>query len=356
MQCYILVKQLNLNYLVFWSATMKTAIKNTIKKTLRLTLLSSMICSASVMAADKVTFQLDWLPGGDKAPVYVGIQQGFFDEVDLEVKIASGRGSTDALTKMATGQSDIGSSDIGALMAARAQDDVKVVAVLPYFTQAPHAFFFLKSSGITSIKDLKGKKVATSPFTSSNAFLPLVLKENGLTEEDIQLIKADPGALSPMMITGNTDAIIAWVTNTALFQSQAASAGQEVVEVPWSNSGLSLYSSSLLASERFLEERPDVARRFIKAFAKSVKFAYENPDKAGDNLHTMVPEVDAEIVSAQIKSITNLVFNEVTSTDGFGNFTPERIQKTWEYVAEANGLSEDALDPSTVINKSFVTE
>lgn len=330
--------------------------KTIMKKTLRFSLLAGLIASTSALAADKVTFQLDWLPGGDKTPVYVGIQQGFFAEEDLEVKVASGRGSTDALTKMATGQSDVGSSDIGALMAARAQDDMPVVAVLPYFTQAPHAFFVLKESGITSIKDLKGKKVATSPFTSSNAFLPLVLKQNGLEESDIRLVKSDPGALSPMMITGNTDAIIAWVTNTALYEVQAKEAGKELIEMPWSNSGLSLYSSSLLASERFLEERPDVAKRFIKAFAKSVEFAYENPDQAGEDLHTMVPEVDADIVSSQIKSITNLVFNDVTEKDGFGNFTSERIQKTWEYVAEANGLALDSLDPDTTINSSFVPE
>jgi NitT/TauT family transport system substrate-binding protein len=331
---------------------MKTAIKTTF----RLSLLAGLIASTSVIAADKVTFQLDWLPGGDKAPVYVGIQQGFFADEDLDVKIASGRGSTDALTKMATGQSDIGSSDIGALMAARAQDDVPVVAVLPYFTQAPHAFFVLKSSGIESIKDLKGKKIATSPFTSSNAFLPLVLKQNGLKESDIQLVKSDPGALSPMMITGNTDAIIAWVTNTALFKAQAEGAGKEIIEMPWSNSGLSLYSSSLLASERFLEERPDVAKRFIKAFAKSIEFSYQYPDKAGEDLHKMVPEVDAAIVSDQLKSITNLVYNDVTKEDGVGHFTPARIQKTWEYVAEANGLTMDALDPATTVNSNFVPE
>ncbi|BFM48663.1 ABC transporter substrate-binding protein [Marinomonas sp. THO17] len=323
------------------------------KKVLRASLLASLIVSTSVLAADQVTFQLDWLPGGDKAPVYVGIQQGFFAEEDLQVSIASGRGSTDALTKMATGQSDIGSSDISALMAAKAQDDVPVVAVMPYFTQAPHAFFALKSSGIASIKDLKGKKVATSPFTSSNAFLPLVLKENNLSESDIKLVKADPGALAPMMITGNTDAIIAWVTNTALFSAQAKNAGKEIVEMPWSDSGLSLYSSSLLASERFLEERPEVAKRFIKAFAKAVKFTYENPQQAGEDLHKMVPEVDADIVAAQIKSITGLVFNDVTEKDGFGHFTAQRIKQTWDYAAKANGLSEDALDPETVVDSSF---
>ena len=172
----------------------------------------------------------------------------------------------------------------------------------------------------------------------------------------MKLVKTDPGALGPMMITGNVDAIIAWVTNTALFQQQAASAGKEVIEMPWSNEGLSLYSSSLLASERFLKERPDVAKRFVKAFAKSIKFTYEHPEKAGEDLHTMVPEVDAKVAAAQIKSITNLVYNEVTKKDGVGVFSPERIQQTWEYVAIANDLKKDAVDLKDVVNTHYLPE
>lgn len=326
------------------------------KSTIKYSLMGILFTSFTAMAADKVTYQLDWLPGGDYAPVYVGIQEGYFAELDLDVSIVSGRGSTDALTKMATGQSDVGTADIGALMAAKGQANVPVVAVLPYFTQAPHAFFALKSSGISSIQDLKGKKIATSPFSSSNAFLPLVLKENGLSEEDMKLVKTDPGALGPMLITGNVDVIIAWVTNTALFQQQAASAGKEIVEMPWSNEGLSLYSSSLLASERFLKDRPDVAKRFVKAFAKSIKFTYEHPEKAGEDLHAIVPEVDAKVAAAQIKSITNLVYNDVTKKDGVGVFSAERMQQTWEYVAVANGLSDDAVDLKTVVNTNYLSE
>ena len=327
---------------------MKTAVKYS--------LIAIFFTSFTVMAADKVTYQLDWLPGGDYAPVYVGIQEGYFAELDLDVSIASGRGSTDALTKMATGQSDVGTADIGALMAAKGQANVPVVAILPYFTQAPHAFFALKSSGISSIKDLKGKKIATSPFSSSNAFLPLVLKENGLSVADMKLVKTDPGALGPMMITGNADAIIAWVTNTPLFQQQAASAGKEVIEMPWSKEGLSLYSSSLLASERFLKERPDVAKRFVKAFAKSIKFTYEHPEKAGEDLHSIVPEVDAKVAAAQIKSITNLVYNDVTKKDGVGVFSAERIQQTLEYVAIANDLKEDAIAPQAIVDANYLPE
>jgi ABC-type nitrate/sulfonate/bicarbonate transport system substrate-binding protein len=34
-------------------------------------------CGAAAQAADKLTVQLDWLPGGDKSFVYAGVQQGF---------------------------------------------------------------------------------------------------------------------------------------------------------------------------------------------------------------------------------------------------------------------------------------
>ena len=325
-------------------------------KLLKYTVFASMLTSSVAMASDKVTFQLDWLPGADSVPVYVGLQEGFFEAEDLEVTISGGRGSTDAITKLATGSSDIGNADIGALMAAKGQDNVPVVAVLPYFTQAPHAFFTLKGSGISSIKDLKGKKIATSPFSSSNGFLPIVLKEHNLTEGDIKLTKTDPGTLGPLMITGKMDAVIAWTTNSERFKAQAASAGKEIVSMPWSSEGLSLYSFSLLASEKFLKERPEVAKRFVKAFKKSIEFSYANPDKAGAAIHAIVPEVDAEAVSAQVKSVNNLVYNEITEKDGFGKFESERIKQTWKYVAVANGLDNDALDPLKAVSFEYLPE
>ncbi|MEH6566862.1 MAG: ABC transporter substrate-binding protein [Halopseudomonas sp.] len=319
-----------------------------------LAMVIAMSASGMAAAADKVTYQLDWLPGGDKAPVYTGVQQGFFADEGLEVSIASGRGSTDAITKIATGQADIGSADIGALMAARAQDTVPVSAVYMIFNQGPHAFFSLSDSGINSFSDIAGKKVATSPFTSSNAFLPLVLQANDMPADAVSLTKSDPGALGPMLVTGNTDAIIAWVTNIALFKQQAASAGKDINVIRWSDAGLSLYSSAVVASDKFLSERPDVAKRFMRAFDKSLRFSNEHPEQAAADLHTMVPEVDAAVATAQIGDSMELVFNDISKADGLGAMTPERIATTWKWVAEANELSVDSLDPEVIVNRDFM--
>jgi NitT/TauT family transport system substrate-binding protein len=306
------------------------------------------------MAADKVTYQLDWLPGGDKAPIYVCIHQGFCADAGLEVTLEPGRGSSEAITKIATGTSDIGSAGIEALMAARVTESVPVTAVMNIFNTGPHAFYTTTESGITTLADVKGKSVATSPFTSSNVFLPLVLEENGMTEADITLTKADPGALGPLLMTGQSDAIIAWLTDVSRYQGQANEAGKELVILPWADAGLELYSASLVASDTFLTERPDVAKRFIAAFKQSLEFANENPDAAAEAVAVIVPELSAEDVKGSWLDASKLAFNDVTAQFGLGAFDADRLAATWTRVAAAQGLDAAALDPETVVNRSFM--
>lgn len=307
-------------------------------------------------AADPVTFQLDWLPGGDKSAIYVCIEQGFCEEAGLDVTIASGRGSSDAVTKLATGSSDIGVADIGALMAARAQENVPVTAVFSIFNKGPHAFYFPTDAGVTTVADVKGKKIATSPFTSSNVFLPLVLADAGLSEADITLVKADPGALGPMLMTGNVDGIIAWMTDLSRYNGQAAEAGKELVAIPWSAAGLDLYSASLIANDTFLAEKPDVAKRFVAAYAKSLEFVKANPDKAAESVVAMVDGLGSEDVKGSVMDTMPLIFNDVTDKDGLGVFEPGRLAETWKRVSTAQSLDPASLDVETVVNRAFQPE
>lgn len=310
--------------------------------------------SLPALAQDKVTFQLDWLPGGDKAPIYVCIHEGICADAGLDIKIEQGRGSSEAITKMATGVSDVGSAGIGALMAAVANEDVPVTAVMSVFNKGPHAFY-TTDSGIASIADVKGKSIATSPFTASNVYLPLVLADNGLSEEDITLTKSDPSALGPLLMTGRTDIIIAWLTDVSRYQGQAEEAGKELTILPWSDAGLELYSAALMASDSFLTERPEVARRFVEAYKKSVEFAQENPAAAGEAVAAIVPELSAEDVEGSWLDASKLIFNEVTDELGLGTFDAQRLQSTWERVAAAQDLDSAALDPENVVDRSFLT-
>ncbi len=309
---------------------------------------------SSASAQDKVTYHLDWLPGGDKAPIYVCISQGFCKEAGLNVSISSGRGSTEAITKLGTGASDIGSAGMEALMAAKAREKVPVVAVMSIFNQGPHAFFTLKGNGVNAMKDVKGKRIATSPFTASNVFLPLILADMGMSEKDIRLTKADPGALGPMLMTGATDVIIAWMTDVSRYTNQAKAAKREIMVLPWSTQGLDLYSASLVASEKFLKERPDVARRFIAAFKKSMEFSKTNQAESVKAVTAIVPELKAADVEGQLKDMLVLMHNDVSARDGLGALEPKRLAETWRRTAASLKLDPKSLDPETIVNRSFM--
>lgn len=307
-------------------------------------------------AADKVVFQLDWLPGGDKAPIYVGIKQGFFAAENLDVSISQGRGSTDAITKIATGTADVGLSDLVALLVAKANNQVPVSAVYSVFSEAPHAFYTLAGSGITRVSDVAGKRIATSPFTSSNIFLPLLLDVNHVDQSGIKLIKADPGALNPMLLTGNTDVVISWITDEEVYRDQAKKAGKKLVVMPWYDAGLEFYSTALIASDRFLSQRPDIARRFVKAYARAIAFTWQHPDVSGQDVHAVVPEVDPQMAAATIRSIRGLVYNKVSQAQGLGVFNPERLATTWRWTARAQKLDVKSFDPETAVNRNFLPE
>ncbi|MGQ7272856.1 ABC transporter substrate-binding protein [Marinobacter sp. V034] len=321
-----------------------------------LVLAGMMMGSSTLLAADKVTFQLDWLPGGDKAPVYVGLEKGFFAEQDLDVSISQGRGSTDALTKLMTGRADVGLSDLVALLQARANDNIPVKGIYSVFSEAPHAFYTLKGSGVDSVKDIAGKTVATSPFTSSNVFLPLLLDINGVDKDSVKLVKTDPGALNPMLLTGRTDVVISWITDKEKYAAVAKTAGKELQVLPWYDAGLKFYSTSVIASETFLNERPDVARRFVKAYAKAVEYTWAHPNESGEAVHNVVPEVDAALAADTIRSIESLVYNEASSEQGMGVFNPERLATTWKWTARAQGIDVASFDPETAVDRSFMPE
>jgi NitT/TauT family transport system substrate-binding protein len=144
------------------------------------------------------------------------------------------------------------------------------------------------------------------------------------------------------------------MTDVTRYTNQAKAAGKEIVVMPWEVAGLNLYSASLIASESFLAERPDVARRFIGAFKKSMEFAKANPAEAVQAVKAVVPELSAEDVQGSLNDALALMFNDVTAKDGLGVFEKGRLAETWTRTAQSLKLDPASLDPETVVDRKFV--
>ncbi len=308
--------------------------------------------SQSALAADKVRWLNDWLPAGDKAAIYLGVEQGLFAAEGIEVEIASARGGSDVVTKLATNSADFGSAGLASLLQAKAQGEVPVVAVAPIYNKQPDAFFTTEGSGINSFKDIVGKTVATPTFSASNVVWPLLLERNGIDPTSVKLLKLDPGALAPMLATGKVGATINWLTVAPGFVRALGEADKTLKTIPWSEYGFEGYGLSLVASQRFVQRNPEVAKKFVKAYQQAQKNAIADPAAAAAALKKMVAEVDEQQAEEQFAASVPLMQNEISAAEGTG-FDAKRLATTWEWVAKAQGMQIDALDPASAIDTSL---
>ena len=76
-----------------------------------------LFCSSVYSFAEtKMSFALDWKFEGPSAPYFYAIDQGFFKAEGIEVEISPGKGSLDAIPKVATGAFPIGFADINSVV------------------------------------------------------------------------------------------------------------------------------------------------------------------------------------------------------------------------------------------------
>ncbi len=317
---------------------------------------AALISSAVLPAAaeEKVTFMIDWLPAGDKAAVYLASQKGLFAAEGLSVTIQSGRGSSDVVTKLATGSVDMGTGGLSALMEAKTQAPVAVKAVASIYTLPPDAIFTTEGSPIKDLKDVVGKKIATATFSSSNVAWPLVLQSVGIDPTKVDLLKVDPGALAPMLASGQVVGTINWITVAPGFEAPLAETKKKLKMIKWSDSGYQSYGLSVFASEKIIKERPEVVRKVVKALLKADEMAMADPMSAAEALKALVPEIDAGVAAKQYSASIPLIDNPISKASGRGAFDKALLATTWEWTAKAQNVPLSKLDPETIVDRSFL--
>ena len=122
--------------------------------------------------------------------------------------------------------------------------------------------------GITSVKDLKGKKIGVEIGFVSHLLLLNALEANGMTEADVELINVPTNETPQVLASGDVDAIVAW----------QPSSGQALNLVPGSTA---IYTSAdepgliydvLAVSPSSLAERRTDWEKVAKVWYRVVEF------------------------------------------------------------------------------------
>jgi NitT/TauT family transport system substrate-binding protein len=101
------------------------------------------------------------------------------------------------------------------------------------------------------------------------------------------------------LLQGQVDAILGSID---FFSIQLKGLGAETTDFPFIDHGAPTVSTSIIASESFLKEHPDVAKAFVAASLKGWYAAVDDPKAAVSAMKEMFPDASAEQAPAQLEA------------------------------------------------------
>jgi len=208
------------------------------------------------------------------AGVLIGMAKGYYEELGIEIEAVQFNTGQDMINALGAGQLDVGCtvSASGLFNAMLRGIPMKVVADKG-INVAGQGYYrlMIRQDLVDEIKDyedLRGRKLAVVGTASLDEIaLDRVLNQGGMTtaDVDLQVIRAFPDILAAMSNKSIDGGMIIEPFVTAAIADGIADPWKDPVEYdPDAQTALLVYGKSIL-------ERPEVAKRFMLAYIKSVR-------------------------------------------------------------------------------------
>ncbi|HKV12956.1 MAG TPA: ABC transporter substrate-binding protein [Thermoanaerobaculia bacterium] len=123
-----------------------------------------------------------------------------------------------------------------------------------------------KDSGVLSVRDLRGKKVAIpNRFSNQNLLLRKALADQGMTVEDIELVEMPPPDMPAALYSKAVDGI----TSGEPFMAQTEMDGYGKVLYQAKDIWPNFISCVLVVSQKTIDEHPEWVQQLVTGIAKS---------------------------------------------------------------------------------------
>lgn len=227
-------------------------------------------------------FLLTFIPNIQFAPMYVTIEQGYFAEAGYEVTLEY-LNEPDVIDLVAAGQARFAVASGEQVILANVRSR-PVNFVYNWFQDYPVGIVTSVESGVTSMEDLKGKKIGIpGRFGASYTGLVALLNAANLTESEVELVEIGYNA-PEALCTGQVDAASVYSNNEPVQIQQRAAAGDcgtitDVTVIPVSEAG-SFVSNGIITNNAMITDSPEQVQAFVSAFDQGLKDTINNPARA----------------------------------------------------------------------------
>ena len=283
----------------------------------------------SALAADKVEFILNWVAGGDHAPIYWAKAQGRYAKEGIDLTIEQGKGSTLSSQRVGLGKNQLGIADLGTALVAKG-GGADLVAVMNIYANSPYGMYWKKSSGIKTVKDFAGKKIGNPPWDAARKMWPALAKAVGMDPKSVRWVNVDPNAKLPALKSGSIDVTTSFYNIHFIFQGAL---GKDMGFLPWRKHGINPYGNSIIANGKYLKSNRDTVAKFVKVTQKAYAECAAAPDPC---IEALVKSNTALKVGSSMKNwklVEELMSDKTSRTVALGYFDPARMKSDYEMVA-----------------------
>jgi ABC-type nitrate/sulfonate/bicarbonate transport system substrate-binding protein len=266
-------------------------------------LLAAMTLGLSLRAEalENISVRLKWFNQAQFAGFYVAKEKGFYQEGGLEVTLNPGGPDFPSIQMVAGGSEQFGVAGADQVLVGRGKG-VPVVAVAALYRKSPFVLFSLKNAGIDQPQKFTGKRIGVKIGGNEELLYRAVLKKAGVDSKALSEtpVKFD---MTPLL-TGQLDVWPGYTINEVL---SAQEKGFDVNVISPADFGINVYADTLFTTEKLIEEKPDLVRRFVAATIKGWNYAIANPEEAARMTLKYGPKLTYEHELAMMKASVPLL-------------------------------------------------
>src|SRR6187455_1246920 len=285
-------------------------------------LAAATLASAPAFAQQKVDFILNWVPGGDHAPYYYAKKMGWYKDAGIDLNLEPGKGSAVAVQKVAAGANPIGLADMPNALTLRGKG-ADTVGVFNVYANSPQGLYWLKSSGIKSVKDLAGKKIGNPAGDGARTIWPALAKSN--------------------------DATTSFYNIHHIFQREL---GDDMGFVAWKDAGLNTYGNTVIVNGDYLKKNKATVAAFVKVTQKAFAACAATPAPCVQALIDANGALQLDNEATNWKLVTVLMRDKYSEGVALGILDDARMAADYELVKTYIGL-ETPFDVKTSYTNEF---
>lgn len=230
-------------------------------------------------AGGRTKVRVGLLPLAAVAPVYIGVERGFFAEEGLDVEPKLTQGGAAVVPAVTSGDFQFGySNNVSLLIAAGQGVPLKIVAEgnqeAGQRAHATDAVVVKRGSSIKTAKDLEGKTIGVNTLKNiGEVAIKTALQKRDVDVSRLRFVEIPFPDMVPAVQAGRIDA--GWVVEP--FVQAAKAEGMRLLANPFFETDKRLSIATYFTSARYAQENPDVVKRFVRALGRSFSYTQAHP-------------------------------------------------------------------------------